>query len=296
VQPFPIVRVDALGAFFAFAWLGGMALAGQTHPDVRLGGWSGLAVAVLLVGAWITTLTPVIIAAYLLIALLEIRLWEVRGQAGRTQGWRERIRSASLRLTPLLAAGALLVGYGALALRGALRYDMRTAGAALDSFVFWFVLLAVTIRILDVRFLILDLAPSQSKIQNRTSKMPLADLLRLAWLYPLVRLYSLGPWNSGWSFAALLLGGGVALWAAASALLRPSVRRELILASLCGLALAGFGLSSSAGIAAGCYLVLAYLLVVVGLADERRATSDGRRTTDDGRRAKRERGCVLRIV
>jgi hypothetical protein len=87
--------------------------------------------------------------------------------------------------------------------------------------------------------------------------------LRIAWLYPLVRLYSLGPWNNGWSFATLLLGGAAALWAAAAALARRPARRELTLLSYLGLALAGMGLGTGAGVAAGCYGLLAYMILAL---------------------------------
>jgi len=91
-------------------------------------------------------------------------------------------------------------------------------------------------------------------------------LLRFAWLYPLARLYSLGPWNSGWSFATLLLGGALALWCACSALIRPdaSTRNHRTQSSYLALALSGLGLSNSAGVAAACYAVLAYLVLWVG--------------------------------
>jgi hypothetical protein len=286
LQPAPALRVDALGAFFAFALFGGMALVALARPGAALGGWRSLGAAALLLGAWATTLTPAIAGAYVLVALLMVadgRPPTGDGRPPREQRARQVFRRRLFAAPPLLAAGALLVGYGALALRGTLRYDARTAGLAFDGFAFWFVLLAATAAILDVRFWNVDGDSAHSKLQP-ASFQGLSEILRVAWLYPLARLYSLGPWNSGWSFAALLLGGAAALWAAAGALLRPAARRELTLASLYGLALAGFGLSSSAGIAAGCYLVLANLVVAVGTKDEGRRTKDeGRRTKDEGR-------------
>src|SRR6185295_15496546 len=88
---------------------------------------------------------------------------------------------------------------------------------------------------------------------------------RIAWLYPLARLYSLGPWNNGWLFATLLLGGAAALWSAGSALMHPdaAARARRGLLGYLGLALAGLGLGSGAGVAAGCYALLAYLVLVI---------------------------------
>ncbi len=93
-----------------------------------------------------------------------------------------------------------------------------------------------------------------------------------------MRLYSLGPWNSGWSLAALLLGGGAALWAALAAFTRPAERRGLTQMSVLAMALAGFALGSGAGIVAGCYALLAYL--VLALPHDRRPTTDHRRPQD----------------
>ncbi len=165
-------------------------------------------------------------------------------------------------------------------MRGALRYDARTAGAALDGFAFWFVLLAAVIPAIDHRPPTTDDQTKNKEQRTKNKKThpftasPL--LLQIAWLYPLARLYSLGPWNSGWSFAALLLGGGVGLWAALAAFARPGERRRLTLLSCQGMALAGFGLSSGAGVAAGCYAMLAYLVLAL-----QPTTDDRRPTTDD---------------
>lgn len=256
LQPAATVRVDALSAFFAFALLGGLALALAARPGATPSWRLPALVAVLLV-AYATTLTLLIAAAYLLLALLTLQSRPRTGTARRlTPG--AALRRALLAAPGPLAAASLLVGYGALALRGALRYDDRTAGAALDGFVFWFVLLAVAI--------------ASSDLSNDER-----GIFRAAWLYPLVRLYSLGPWNNGWSFATLLLGGGAALWAATAALGQPREpeRRARVLLSYLGLALAGVGLGTSAGIAASCYALLTYLaLLVAGGAGEPGGSGD----------------------
>jgi hypothetical protein len=314
LQPAPAVRIDALSAFFIFALLAGAALAViASAPTASApiegapyrGRYSGraLALAALLLVAWTTTLTPVVVVAYMLVALLSLRPTtdhrplttdhQTPMQPPTIYGGpavaalRRMLRGAPT----LVAAGALLVGYGALAMRGALRYDTRTAGAALDGFAFWFVLLAAAIPTTDHRLRIEDRG---SKIDNPRSSIldprssifdplhpftPSPLLFQIVWLYPLARLYSLGPWNSGWSFAALLLGGGAALWAALAAIIRPGDRRRLTLLSYQGMALAGFGLSSGAGIAAGCYAVLAYLVLALPKIEDRGWRMEDRRSS-----------------
>lgn len=242
--PLALVRVDGLSAFFLLLTL--LALALEPAPLRR----PGPALALLLPAFCLTALLPVALV-YLLLALLEPsvrRLVSARRAATQLEGLRLAGGLTLEALAPLLAAGCLLLGYGALALGGAASYDQRTAGIALDSLAFWFVLLAAVIPLLPLA---------------TTGPGPLALAARLAWLYPLLRLYSLGPWNSGWSFAVLLLGGGAALWAAADALLSPRFEQRAARARACLLALglAAFGLSSGAGLAAGCYCALAALLL-----------------------------------
>jgi hypothetical protein len=69
----------------------------------------------------------------------------------------------------------------------------------------------------------------------------------------------------------MLLGGGVALWCACSALAERKARVEAIYLAL---ALAGLGLSTSAGLAAACYGMLAYLVLAIGQGDWRLAITD----------------------
>ncbi len=286
-------RFDALSAFFLFAQFGGIALALAAQPTSFSPRWLGPAAATMvLVLAYSTTLTPVIACAYLAMALLTLD-WPALGMPDRVQRTplSNRVMRALRRVMPvapgLLAAICLLLGCAALALRGAAHYDHRTAGTALDSFAFWFVLLAAVI----------PLAPlfQATKDEGRKTKddgPPTTEydrphpygslhwrsgetfftqmaLFRFAWLYPLARLYSLGPWNSGWSFATLLLGGALALWCVCSALVQPDVvaRNTRIQSIYLALALAGLGLSNSAGVAAACYAILAYLVLLAGQGD-----------------------------
>lgn len=258
-------RFDALSAFFLFALFGVIALALAARPSRLSMRWLRPAAAAgALALAFSTTLTLAIGCAYLALALLALD-WQARATAegdppATLAGRAARAFRRAMPAAPnLLAASCLLLGCGALALRGAARYDERAAGAALDSFAFWFVLLAASIAC----------APLLRRTKDEVG------LFRFAWLYPLARLYSLGPWNSGWSFATLLLGGALALWCACSALMQPDAiaRNQRTQASYLALALAGLGLSNSAGVAAACYAVLAYLVVWVGHSNWRNQDS-----------------------
>jgi hypothetical protein len=146
---------------------------------------------------------------------------------------------------------------------GGWRYDLPAAGAAFGSLVFWFVLMAA---LTGGATLLRSLSP-----------------LALAWLYPLLRLYSLGPWNAGWSFATLLLGGACALWCAAEAARagEAAPRARWVASAYGGVALAGAGLSSAAGVGASCYALLCALLLIFGLPEGGPQTADRRPQTDD---------------
>lgn len=234
-----LVRVDALGAWFGVVALAGLLVAlaaGRAWP-----GWRTLALVPLL-GSYALGPTLGIAAAYLLFAGL---------LAAPGQGLARR----GLAVLPGLC---LLLGYGMLALRGAASYDARTAGAALSSLAFWFVLLAALAPVVG-------LARADAHLGGAGL---LARSLAPAWLYPLARLYSLGPWNAGWSLATLLLAGALACWCALAALLRPDVagRAAALTAGALAGALAGLGLGTSAGVAAACYGMLIYVLLVAGVA------------------------------
>jgi len=263
----PIWRIDALSAFFAFALFGGIALALAALPVAPAHWWRPAASAIVLGLAYSTTLTPAIVAAYLLFALLtlEPRHEPAPAQASVRLSLRSRVAGllplATQAAPSLIAAGCLLIGYGALAWRGASRYNEQTAGAVLDSFVFWFVLLAAVVPL----GILAPSPPLPLSPPGRGGNEGGMWLFRFAWLYPLARLYSLGPWNNGWSFATLLLGGGAALWCACSALSQPqsAERGKRMGAIYLALALAGLGLGTSAGIAAGCYGILTYLVLLI---------------------------------
>jgi hypothetical protein len=273
-QALLVLRFDGLSAFFLFVTTASLALLAWSLPQPdrpTLKRWGACLALVSL--AYSAVLLPVIVAAYAGLALLlrqrpgGLPVSAPSTEVGDTRlfspaGLSERVRRVRWSAwAPTLAAACLLLGYGLLVLRGALRYDERIAGAAFDSLVFWFVLLGAIIP--------------QLAFDEQDDVTHGALIWRIAWLYPLVRLYSLGSWNSGWSFATLLLAGSAALWLALTALTRPSSVTRTTSSSYLALALAGFGLGTGAGVAAGCYGVLAAL--VVGSL-----TNDGGRTTEDG--------------
>lgn len=230
------LRLDGLSLFFLLAMLVEPlvgALAGKPPAQLRRAAMLMLAAAV----AVSTRFTVVIAVTFVLLSVLESLFSPVSASGPMSI---RAIFGALARRTPvIIAALCLLIGYGTLAARGALAYDTRAAGAALDSLVFWFVLLAAAVPLVPV-----------ARSGN--------DGLWLLWLYPLVRLYSLGPWNIGWSLATVLLGGALAVWIGLRGFGTPAagVRTAWYGRSYAGLALASFGLATSAGIGAGCYAVL----------------------------------------
>jgi hypothetical protein len=161
----------------------------------------------------------------------------------------------------VLAGAALLAADTFFALRGVLLFDDPLAGAALDSLIFALVLLSAALPLLAGW-----IAPAHAA--------PPAGILQIIWLYPLLRLYSVGPWNDGWSFATLLLGGAMGLWAALGALgaRAERVRAAQTRASFLGMALAGAGLGTGAGIAAAFAAIGA--VVILAAADEDESMSD----------------------
>jgi hypothetical protein len=233
----PLLLVDALAVFFGLAIVFALALLAASAPQgSHRPSWRVVAATLVALFGFLTPLLPLMAAAFVALAVL------VTVPRSRPP----RLADAP----PLLAAALLAVGYGALLLRGVLSYDDRAAGAALDGFVFWFVLLAAATPLLPFA--------SAPEGDHRLA------VFRLAWLYPLARLYSLGPWNDGWSLAALLFGGALALWAGTAAVVAEDRARccALIVLMQLALALAGFGLATGAGLAAGCYALLVYGLLL----------------------------------
>ncbi len=160
--------------------------------------------------------------------------------------WYRHVR----RLAPLgVLAGLALVGMTG----GAWNYGAPLAGAGLNSVSFALILVAA--------LLALD-APALAGERALAGTPMVAS----GCLYVLVRLFSLGPWNLGWLFAALLMGGLVAFWAAWRAALAPAEQSAPWLnLSLSGMAITGVGLGSAAGLTVAGYVLLLWPVLRLGL-------------------------------
>lgn len=176
-------------------------------------------------------------------------------------------------LPGLLAACSLLGAVTAFRYQsGIWRYDLPLSVSGLHSLVFWCILLASLILLVDFRFLRLAAAADSSE----TPPLPAPDLLlTLLIFYSLARLYSLGPWNLGWLLATLNAGGAIAAWSAWNALaaLNPHERSAWLVRSVYGMALAGLGLGSGAGLAGAGYALLVVPLLYAGLPRARVAVA-----------------------
>lgn len=92
---------------------------------------------------------------------------------------------------------------------------------------------------------------------------PRSTIPAALWLMPLLLSYRAGPWNIGWGYAALLLGVGAALLAAIHCFAsRPDDGDADAAPIYAGLALAGIGLGSGAGIIAACFALLVSAIIV----------------------------------
>jgi len=160
--------------------------------------------------------------------------------------WRRQVR----RLAPLgVLAGLALIGLTG----GAWNYGAPLAGAGLNSVSFALILVAALLA-LDAPALAGERAPAS------------VSLLASGCLYALARLFSLGPWNLGWLLATLLMGGLLALWAAWRAALAPAERAGPWLGlALGGMAIAGTGLGSPAGLTVTGYVLLLAPPLCLGL-------------------------------
>ncbi len=136
------------------------------------------------------------------------------------------------------------------------------------SLVFSFVLLATLVGVGGF-------APVRSPFAPETAYQTLwpASLVTTAWLYPLLRLRTIVPWNAGWYQAVLLAGGVLALWGAwqafaasmryrADPTAAPGDDLSAMLWRLhAGMALAGIGMGTPSGVVVCCYALLVLLLV-----------------------------------
>ncbi|HEY0605271.1 MAG TPA: hypothetical protein VGD58_20290 [Herpetosiphonaceae bacterium] len=151
----------------------------------------------------------------------------------------------------LLAGALLAAGIGLIWLNGGSAWSAPATATAVTSPAFLLILLGCSIGLSSYPIALM-----------RQSSDPLRQALQPIWLLPLIRTIEWGPWNSGWTLAALLLGGVTTLWAASTALWTDdrAQRIERILSAWLGMALACVGLLTTVGIAAALWLILAYAL------------------------------------
>ncbi|MCS6882218.1 MAG: hypothetical protein RMK84_00635 [Oscillochloridaceae bacterium] len=154
------------------------------------------------------------------------------------------------RLAPVgVVAGLALIGLTG----GAWNYGAPLAGAGLNSLSFVLILVSAL------------LAPDALALAG-TRAPASASAVAGGCLYTLMRLFSLGPWNTGWLFAALLMGGLVALWGAWRAAIAPAERAAPWLGlSLSGMTIAGAGMGSAAGLTVAGYILLLWPVLRLGL-------------------------------
>lgn len=151
----------------------------------------------------------------------------------------------------LLAGALLAAGLGSMWLSGGSTWSAPATATAVTSPAFLLILLGCSIGLNTVPIALLPQRPD-----------PIRRALQPIWLLPLIRTIEWGPWNSGWTLAALLLGGVTTLWAASTALWTDDRARrvEQILSTWLGMALVCVGLLTTVGIAAALWLMLAYAL------------------------------------
>jgi hypothetical protein len=172
---------------------------------------------------------------------------------GGQTGGRGPVAGRLLSWLPALCAALGLALAGLIG--GEWRYGAPAAGAGLNSFSFGLLLLGALLGAGAVA-LPRGLPPASE------------PLVMLGCIYGLLRLFSLGPWNLGWLFAALLAGGAAALWAAwAAAAAPPSESAAWLGPYLGGLAVAGAGLGSGAGLTLAGYALLLGPVLRLGLAE-----------------------------
>ncbi|MCG8353857.1 MAG: hypothetical protein MI924_39335 [Chloroflexales bacterium] len=263
-----LLRGDALSAFFALLTLLAalvQLILGDQRP-LRT-----LLVTLALLGAYAVTELRALAFGYLLATLCTLRL-----EPGGLRDKLRALRTAQGAILQITACFCLVLAITALWMQaGTWRYDLPSAGAGLTSFVFWFIFLATFTQfwILDVRLLSnTNATPSSNPILSAFGGVKNQNLiLTVAWFYPLMRLYSLGPWNLGWLLAVLLIGGAAALWAAWQALASRDggMQPDWLVQTHLSLALAGIGLGSGIGVAAACYALLVVLLLALGLNDHK---------------------------
>lgn len=151
----------------------------------------------------------------------------------------------------LLAGGLLVAGLGIMWLNGGSTWSAPATATTVTSPAFLLILLGCSIGLNSYPIGLIPQRPDSIR-----------QALQPIWLLPLIRTIEWGPWNSGWTLAALLLGGLTTLWASSTALWTNDrgQRSERILSTWLGMALVCVGLLTTVGIAAALWLMLAYAL------------------------------------
>ncbi len=257
--PIDVTDIDALSIFFAvltvlaacLAWFDGA----QSYPTRQVSQW----LMFLLYVVQTVSVTVALLLAYATPHLFVVAsLYSFAALIGAFQWWRRHSWQHVLvrLLWALMPCVSLWVAYGAFWYEtGVSRYDMPAVHVGLTSFVFWFVFLAA-------------LFGSGTRLYC-CSQFPIL-VVGVAWLYPLMRLYSIGAWNAGWHEVTLWSGLAVALWSA----LFPALFRQ---GDVCTqesrwfvhvfivLALAMVGLGSMLSVAVACSMLLVALFLWFGL-------------------------------
>ena len=245
--------------------LTGLLLAALTHTTPLTYRW--------LYADMLSALTLILLAAHGLVAWVndEANLWPtvltaclfsaaaVLGHVGLLTGL--LLLGSSLLAfrtgTRLPLVAALSTGGGLISLvvaSGEWLLDAPGAGAGLNSLSF-VLLLAGTLTASAAHGAVRGYMPTGT---------PLVTVLCLT---TLLRLFSLGPWNLGWLFATLVVGGATVLMAAWHAAAAPPEQVGAWLGLyLTGLAIAGAGLGSAAGVTLAGYALLTWPVVRLGLA------------------------------
>jgi hypothetical protein len=223
------LRADGLNALM-ISGLGALALTDPHRSWLRLAGLG------LLVGALLSLHLG--LTAMLLVASAVVLS---RGSAG----WQ-----ATIGLLPA-AGGLFLIGSA-----GSWDYLDPIAGAGLNSVAFGLILIGALAAGGAWRGIVSGSPP------------PLDPLVALAGLYPLYRLFGIGAWNLGWLYAAMLGGAALAFWAAQNAWRSTaSARHDQLTLVAVGVAIAGAGMGSSAGVALGGLAGLTMIVQRLGLSD-----------------------------
>jgi hypothetical protein len=232
------VRVDSLSAFFILIVLLSLAslfgLAGSAfHRYAALG---------IVTVAFLSPSIPIICLALLLGSCV----WNY------TLLSRHRFSRMLGELLPALLLSVAWLGMSVSS--DVWNYSDRNAGVALQS---WIFALTLAATLLGSHTLLRHFLPDWLRLKvvqmdEQTASLSWADsLFGLVWLYPLLRLYSFGPWNTGWSLATLLLGCGLCFWSISQHFqARNSLPTSSMVYGLISLSIATAGLGSAAGVAA----------------------------------------------